>query len=79
MKGYTMYTALVRMKNVPSPQGEVLGYAAVTVKDDGKIIVREYSGCTRNSEKQIESLRKGAKSGAKTLRCEYREMLNITI
>jgi len=74
-----MYTALVRMKNVPSAEGIVLGYAAITVKDDGKVIVREYSGCTRNPEKQIESLRKGAVKGAKTLKCEYKEMLDVTI
>lgn len=74
-----MYTALVRMKNVPSPKGNVLGYAAITVKDGGKIVIREYSGCTRNPEKQIEGMRKIAKSGAKALRCEYKEMLHITI
>ena len=74
-----MYTALVRMKNVHSASGIVLGYAAITVKDDGKIVVRDYSGCTRNPEKQIESLRKVAMKGAKTLRCDYKEMLNVTI
>lgn len=74
-----MYTALVRKKNVLSAKGVVLGYAAITVRDDGKIVIRDYSGCTRNPEKQIESLRKIAKSGAKSLRCEYKEMLNFTI
>jgi len=74
-----MYTALVRMKNVPSPKGAVLGYAAITVRDNGQIIVREYSGCTQNPEAQIESLRKNAKKAAKTLKCEYKEQLNKTI
>jgi len=75
-----MYTALVRKKNVPSASGEkVLGYAAITVRDDGTVIVREYSSCTRNPEKQIESLRKNAKSGAKSLKCIYKEMLDVTI
>jgi hypothetical protein len=75
-----MYTALVRMKNVPSRSGEkVLGYAAITVRDNGQIIVREYSACTQNAEKQIEALRKIAIKGAKALKCEYKEMLNKTI
>lgn len=75
-----MYTALVRMKNVPSRSGEkVLGYAAITVRDNGQIIVREYSACTQNVEKQIEALRKIAIKGAKALKCEYKEMLTTTI
>jgi hypothetical protein len=74
-----MYTALVRMKNVHSANGIVLGYAAITVRDDGKIVVRDYSGCTRDPEKQIEGIRKIAKKGAKALRCEYKEMLHVTI
>ena len=75
-----MYTALVRMKNIPSRSGEkVLGYAAITVRDNGQIIVREYSACTQNAEKQIEALRKIAIKGAKALKCEYKEMLNKTI
>jgi hypothetical protein len=74
-----VYTALVRMKNVDSVKGSVLGYASITVKDDGKVIVREYSECTKNPEKQIESLRKNAVKGAKTLKCQYKEMLNVTI
>jgi hypothetical protein len=75
-----MYTALVRMKNVPSRSGEkVLGYAAITVRDNGQIIVRDYSACTRNPEEQIESLRKDAIKASKTLKCEYKEMLNKTI
>jgi hypothetical protein len=75
-----MYTALVRKKNVPSASGKnVLGYAAITVRDNGTIIVRECSSCTRNPDAQIESLRKNAKQGAKALKCEYKEMLNVTI
>jgi hypothetical protein len=74
-----MYVALVRMKNVHSAKGNVLGYAAITVRDDGKVVVRDYSGCTRNPEKQIESLRKTAKAGARALKCEYKEMLNVSI
>lgn len=75
-----MYTALVRMKNLPSNTGKkVTGYAAITVRDNGQIIVREHSACTRNPEKQIEALRKMAIKGAKALKCEYKEMLNKTI
>lgn len=75
-----MYTALVRMKNLPSHTGEkVLGYAAITVRDNGSIVVREHSACTRNPAKQIESLRQIAKKGAKALKCEYKEMLEMVI
>lgn len=75
-----MYTALVRKKNIPSASGKnVLGYAAIAVRDNGDVIVREYSACTRNPDAQIESLRKNAKQGAKSLKCEYKEMLNVTI
>lgn len=75
-----MQTALVRMKNVPSHTGEkVLGYASIVIRNDKSIIVREYSACIKNPQKQIEWLRKDAKQGAKTLKCEYKEMLEVTI
>lgn len=75
-----MYTALVRMKNVASASGEkVLGYAAITVRDNGTIVVRDSSACTRNPVAQIASLRKAAKVAAKALKCEYKELLEVTI
>lgn len=75
-----MYTALVRMKNTQSRDGKrVLGYAAITVRANGQIIVRDHSACTQNPEKQIGSLRKNAMAAAKALKCEYKEMLNTTI
>ncbi len=75
-----MYTALIRKKNVLSASGEkVLGYAAITVRDNGPIVVCDWSACTRNPAAQIESLRKAAKATAKALRCEYKEMLEVAI
>lgn len=75
-----MYTALVRKANTLSHTGnKVLGYAAVVVRDNGSIVVREYSACTRNPAKQIEELRKNAQKAAKQLKCEYKEMLEVTV
>jgi hypothetical protein len=68
------------MKNVPSPTGKkVLGYAEITVRDNGNVIVRDYSSCTKNPEAQIESLRKSAKAAAKALKVEYKELLDTVI
>lgn len=75
-----MYTALVRKSNILSRNGDkVLGYAAVVVRDNGSIVVREYSACTRKPESQIQDLRKNAQQAAKQLKCQYKEMLEVTI
>ena len=75
-----MFTALVRKNNVKSKDGNlVLGYASVVVRDNGTCVVREYSACTNNPAKQIESLRKNAREAAKALKCEFKELLNTTI
>ena len=72
--------AFVRKANTQSHSGDrVLGYATVTITNDGRSIVREFSACSRNPTKQIESLRKGAMKEAKKLKVPFVDRLEVTI